>query len=110
MTMKVRIKGSEYEFSFDGVWGPVYTYEVLVGNRIPFDASKTLCMHILYYCILLRANPGITLTLDDFFEALNDMEIVKEMNNYYAKRMQVLTSNDSKEETSSEEELDKKKD
>lgn len=58
--MKVKIKGVEYEFSFDSVWGPIYTYEELAGSKLPFDANRMLCLHILYYCILLRANPGIT--------------------------------------------------
>lgn len=108
--MKVKIKGTEYEFSFDGVWGPIYTYEELVGSKLPFDASRTLCLHILYYCILLRANPGITLALEDFFEALNDISLVGKMGDYYIKRMQVLTGSEDEKESSDTCESDKKKD
>ena len=35
--MTVLIKGKEYEFSFDSIWGPLYTYEVMAGKSMPFD-------------------------------------------------------------------------
>lgn len=108
--MKVKIKGAEYEFSFDSVWGPIYTYEELTGNKLPFDANRMLCLHILYYCILLRANPKITLTLEEFFEALNDISLVGKMADYYAKRMQVLTGSEDGKESSNICDSDKKKD
>lgn len=108
--MKVKIKGVEYEFSFDSVWGPIYTYEELAGSKLPFDANRMLCLHILYYCILLRANPGITLTLEEFFEALNDISLVGKMADYYAKRMQVLTGSEDGKESSNICDSDKKKD
>ena len=97
--MKIKIKGADYEFSFDGVWGPIYTYEQLVGDKLPFDARRMMCLHILYYCILLRANPGMTLTLDEFFEALNDISLVAKMADYYSKRMEVLTGNEDSKDT-----------
>lgn len=89
--MKIRICDKEYEFSFDSIWGPMYTYEVIAGKHMPFDPAQTLCLHILYYCILLRANPGITLSFDEFILSLNDIKLVNTLSDYYTKRMKVLT-------------------
>lgn len=89
--MKVTICDREYEFSFDSVWGPMYTYEVIAGKRLPFDPRSTLCVHVMYYCILLRANKDFTLSFEDFMIALNNIGLVNAMSDYYAKRMEVLT-------------------
>lgn len=89
--MKVKIGDKEYEFSFDSIWGPMYTYEVIAGKKLPFDPRKTLCIHIMYYCILLRANEDFTLSFEDFMLALNNISLVNDMSDYYAKRMEVLT-------------------
>lgn len=90
--MKIELKGREFEFSFDSVWGPMYTYEDIAGDKLPFDPRKTLCMHILFYCILLRANKGFDLTFDEFVESLNDLETAAKMKEYYLKRMDVLST------------------
>lgn len=100
--MKVTIKGKEYEFSFDSIWGPMYTYEVLAGKKLPFDPGSTLCLHILYYCILCRANPDFTLSFEDFMMSLNDINLVNAMSDYYIKRMEVLTG-------TADDEVEKKK-
>ncbi|GLL55355.1 hypothetical protein KUBF_30180 [Bacteroides finegoldii] len=89
--MKVTIKGKEYEFSFDSIWGPMYTYEVMAGKKLPFNPESTLCLHILYYCILCRANEGFTLSFEDFILSLNDITLVNAMSDYYVKRMEVLS-------------------
>lgn len=96
--MKIVIKGKEYEFSFDSIWGPLYSYEVIVGKKLPFNPAITLCMHIMYYCVLLRANPDFDLTFDDFIESLNDVKLVNAMSKYYANRMNVLTESDREDE------------
>lgn len=102
--MKIIIRDKEYEFSFDSIWGPMYTYEVIAGKKLPFDPRKTLCIHIIYYCILLRANEDFTLSFEDFILALNNTDLVKAMSDYYEKRMKVLT-----EESEGENEKKKKK-
>lgn len=89
--MKVTIKGQEYNFTFDSVWGPMYLYEEVAGEKMPFNPRKTACLHLLFYCILLRSNPGLDLTLDDFLIALNDLNLANAMRNYYVTRMDVLT-------------------
>ena len=105
--MKVTIKGQEYNFTFDSVWGPMYLYEELAGEKMPFDPRKTACLHLLFYCILLRSNPGLDLTLEDFLLSLNNLEMANAMRNYYVKRMDVLTGFASAEDET--EEGDKKK-
>lgn len=96
--MKVKIKDKEYDFSFDSVWGPIYTYEEIAGSRLPFDPRKTMCMHILFYCILLKANKDFTLELEDFMKALDDMSLATSMNKYYNDRMAVLTIGDHEDQ------------
>lgn len=104
--MKVTIKGREYEFSFDSVWGPMYLYEEVAGDKMPFDPRKTACLHLLFYCILLRSNPGLDLTLEEFLISLNDLNMANAMRDYYVTRMDVLTGFVSAE---AEREGDKKK-
>ena len=41
--MRVVIKDQEYEFSFDSIWGPLYTYEVIAGKHM---SSYTVLLHI----------------------------------------------------------------
>ena len=89
--MKVTIKGQEYNFTFDSVWGPMYLYEEVAGEKMPFDPRKTACLHLLFYCILLRSNPGLDLTLEDFLLSLNNLDMANAMRNYYVNRMDVLT-------------------
>ena len=104
--MKVTIKGQEYNFTFDSVWGPMYLYEEIAGDKMPFDPRKTACLHLLFYCILLRSNPGLDLTLEDFLLSLNNLELANAMRGYYVNRMDVLTGFVSDE---AEQESDKKK-
>lgn len=105
--MKVTIKGQEYNFTFDSVWGPMYLYEEVAGEKMPFNPRKTACLHLLFYCILLRSNPGLDLTLEEFLIALNDLNLANAMRDYYVKRMDVLTGFASDEAET--EEGDKKK-
>lgn len=90
--MKVKIYAKEYNFEFDSVFGPLYTYEEVAGDKLPFNPQKSLCLHVLFWCILLRANDNFTLGLEEFMLALNDLELVRSMNDYYVHRMAVLTS------------------
>lgn len=105
--MKVTIKGKEYNFTFDSVWGPMYLYEEMAGDKMPFNPRKTACLHLLFYCILLRSNPGLDLTLEDFLLSLNNLDMANAMRDYYVTRMDVLTSLSGAEAES--EEGDKKK-
>lgn len=89
--MKVTIKCQEYNFTFDSVWGPMYLYEEIAGEKMPFDPRKTACLHLLFYCILLRSNPGFDVSLEEFLIALNNLELANAMRDYYVKRMDVLT-------------------
>ena len=104
--MKVTIKGQEYNFTFDSVWGPMYLYEEIAGEKMPFNPRKTACLHLLFYCILLRSNPGLDVSLEEFLIALNDLNLANAMRDYYVKRMDVLTGCVSAE---AEQEDDKKK-
>ena len=104
--MLVTIKNKSYNFEFGSVWGPLYTYEELFGEKLPFSANRTLCIHLMLYCILVRCNSDLDLVLDEFLESLNDMKLEHELREYYIRRMEVLTSCVSPEDT----EENKKKD
>ena len=82
-------------------------YEEIAGEKMPFDPRKTACMHLLFYCILLRGNPGLDVTLDEFLLSLNNLKMANEMRNYYVARMDVLSGLSSDEAET--EEGDKKK-
>ena len=66
-------------------------YEEIAGEKMPFDPRKTACLHLLFYCILLRNNPGFDVSLEEFLIALNNLELANAMRDYYVKRMDVLT-------------------
>ena len=38
--MKVTIKGQEYNFTFDSVWGPMYLYEEVAGDKMPSTQER----------------------------------------------------------------------
>ena len=103
--MTIIINGTEYKYEFGSVWGPLYTYEELFGEKIPFAPQRTLCIHLMLYCILVRCNPDMTLSLEDFLTSLNDLKLEKELREYYYKRMDLLTQG-----VKAEAEDDKKKD
>lgn len=88
--MKIRIKGKEYEWGFDSVWGPMYMYEVVTDGKLPYDAGKSLCNHVLWWCILWQSNEGCDVTLDDWLVALNDLDLCRRLAEAYAQRMQAL--------------------
>lgn len=104
--MKVKINGEEFEFVLDSVWGAMYLYEDMTDR--PFDVRKSRCLHLMFYAILLMSNPGTTLSLSDFIMALNDMELTKQLTEYYTKRMEVLAT--GKVEVEQPDEDGKKKD
>jgi hypothetical protein len=105
--MKVTIKGVEYEFAFDSVWGPMYLYEEM--TDVAFEPKKTRCMHLMFYAILMLSNSGMTLTLEEFILALNDVQLAKSMMEYYTQRMAVLTTG-ARAEVEQPDEDGKKKD
>ena len=100
--IEVTIKGKVYKFGFDSVWGPMYLYEEIAGEKIPFNPRKTMCLHLLFYCILMRANPGLDIELEEFLLCLNDVRMATSMAEYYSKRMSVLTGITSGDEAYSD--------
>lgn len=93
--MKITIKGKEYNFDFTGWWGPQYQFEEIMNvAQYPerrFNPNLTLHMHVMFYCVLLCDNDGLELTLDEFFEALNDLTLANALSDFYARRCEVLT-------------------
>lgn len=106
---EIEIYGKTYRFDFRTVWSPLYAYESGIGQSIPFDPSKLLCMHLLYYCILTISNKDFPLTLDDFLEALNDTELVFKLNKLYKEIMDDLEPVAQKVKREQNEETDSKK-
>lgn len=102
--MKIIIKDKEYNYEFNSVWGPLYTYEEMFGEKVPFNPAKRLCIHLMLYCILLRSNEGLDLMLEDFLSALNDLKLEENLRTYYFNRIIILT------EGVKDDDNDKKKD
>ena len=55
-----------------------------------FDPAKTFHLHIMFYCILIDDNPGITITLEEFIKAMNNLQLHTSMIKHYNKRVAVL--------------------
>lgn len=88
--IEIKIKGKKYKWGFDSVWGPTYAYEMVCGDKLPFDARKVLCLHVMWWCILMQSNEGCDVSLDEWMKAMNDVELAKRLGEEYAKRMQAL--------------------
>lgn len=88
--MEIKIKGKKYKWGFDSVWGPTYAYEMVCGDKLPFDAKKVLCLHVMWWCILMQSNEGCDVSLDEWMKAMNDVSLAKRLGEEYARRMQAL--------------------
>lgn len=89
--MKVEIKGEKLNFEIGSIWGVVYDFETLTDGRMAFDLSRTAAVHIAMYGVLLRCNPGMVLTMEEFVEELNNITLAKAMTEHFVKRMECLS-------------------
>ena len=93
--MEITINGEILQFNMRSWWGPMYIYEEVadVVNHPDrrFNPAIALHLHIMLYCVLLDDNPGITLTLEDFIKALDNMKLYTDLLSYYNKRVNILT-------------------
>lgn len=109
--MKVQINKKEYNFELDGVWGAIYLYEEVTEGKLPFNPSKTKCLHILFWCILMLANKDFDVSFEEFMTtSLNDLDLAMQMMQYYHKRMAMLTTGKDLVEDAEASNDDKKKD
>lgn len=93
--MNVEIKGESLKFEIGSIWAVVYDFETLTDGRLAFDLSKTMCLHIAMYGVLLRCNPAMALTMDEFVEELNNIALCKAMTEHLVKRMSVLSQGEA---------------
>ena len=89
--MFVEIKGEKLKFEVGSIWGVVYDFETLTDGQLSFDLTKTAAVHIAMYGVLLRCNPGLALTMDEFVEELNNITLARAMTEYFVKAMTVLS-------------------
>ena len=92
--MEIKINEQVLQFNMQSWWGPMYLFEEIMD--IPnhperkFNPALTVHLHIMFYCILMDDNPGLSLTLDDFLKAINDLKLHASMLEHYNKRVEVL--------------------
>lgn len=92
--MEITVNGQVLQFNMQSWWGPMYIFEEVMDvahhPERRFDPTKTVHLHIMFYCILIDDNPGITITLEDFLKAVGDLNLHTSMMQYYDKRVAVL--------------------
>lgn len=92
--MEITVNNQVLQFNMQSWWGPMYIFEeVMDVANYPerrFNPAKTIHLHIMFYCILIDDNPGITITLEDFLKAMGDFQLHTSMMDYYNKRVAVL--------------------
>lgn len=100
--MIAEIKGEKLKFEIGSIWGVVYDFETLTEGQMTFDLNKTAAVHIAMYGVLLRCNPGLALTMEEFVEELNNITLAKAMTEYFVKRMTVLSQGEAVKEAMKE--------
>lgn len=93
--MEAEIKGEKLKFEIGSIWGVVYDFETLTDGQMTFDLTKTAAVHIAMYGVLLRCNPGLALTMEEFVEELNNITLAKALTEYFVKRMTVLSQGEA---------------
>lgn len=104
--MEVRIKDKTYQFNVRSWWGPLYTFEeimdVAAHPERRFNPASTLHLHTMLYCVLLNDNDALDLTLDEFFESLNDMALCSAMTEFFTRRASILLSGGTEKDSTPE--------
>lgn len=92
--MEITINNQVLQFNVQSWWGPMYIYEevmdVVHHPERKFDPSRTAYLHIMLYCVLMDDNPILTLTLDEFLKAINDMALCHTIMDFYNKRIAAI--------------------
>lgn len=93
--MTITINGKDYQFNMSGWWGPQYKFEDVMNiaehPERRFNPLLTFHLHVMFYCILLCDNDPLDLTLEDFMAALEDLELNRQLTEFYSKRVEILT-------------------
>ena len=93
--MIITINGKEYEFNMSGWWGPQYRFEEIMNiGEYPerrFNPNITYHVHVMFYCVLLEDNDPLDLTFEEFLAALEDLNLNKQLMDFYSKRVEILT-------------------
>lgn len=92
--MEITVNNQVLQFNMQSWWGPMYLFEEVmdIANHPErrFNPAKTAHLHIMFYCILMDDNPGITITLEEFIKSMNNLQLHTSMMDYYNKRVAVL--------------------
>ena len=93
--MEISINGKQYQFNMSGWWGPQYHFEDIMGvaehPERRFNPMLQLHLHVMFYCVLMCDNDPLDLTLDEFLDALNDLNLHRTLTEFYTKRVEILT-------------------
>ena len=92
--MEITINGQVLQFNFESWWGPMYLYESIMDiehhPERTFNPARSLHLHVMLYSILLNDNPGMTLQLDEFCKAIEDLKLYNSILTYYNQRVAVI--------------------
>ena len=92
--MEIKINEQVLQFNMQSWWGPMYIFEEVmdVANHPErrFDPAKTAHLHVMFYCILIDDNPNITITLEEFVKAMDNLQLHTSILEYYNKRVSIL--------------------
>lgn len=110
--MEVTIKGKTYHFKVTSWWGPLYLFEDIMDvahhPENKFNMSLSFHLHVMFYAVLMNDNESLDITLEEFLQELNDLELHTQLRDYYIKRTEILTRHSGGTEESAED--TKKKD
>lgn len=110
--MLIKINGKDYNFKMGSWWGPMYRFEDLmqVGEHPErkFNPLLIFHLHVMFYAVLLCDNEDLDLTLDEFLQALNDIQLSNAMRDFFTHRCEVLFPTAAKTADQSEKKIKKK--
>lgn len=93
--MTITINEKNYRFDMAGWWGPQYKYEEVMNvaehPERRFNPLLTFHLHVMFYCILLCDNDPLDLSLEDFLAALENLDLNRQLTEYYTQHVEILT-------------------
>lgn len=93
--MEITINGKQYQFNMSGWWGPQYRFEEIMNiaehPERRFNPNVTYHLHVMFYCVLMEDNEPFDLTFEEFLAALEDLNLNKQLMEFYTKRVEILT-------------------
>lgn len=83
--MKITIKDQEYNLKYS--IRALFLYERITGKS--FEATSLENQFIFFFCLVLSSNPDMSMTFEDFIDAIDSGDLdVNEINQFVAEQQQ----------------------